>query len=51
MSLSSKREDVKDETPSHNEMVNLAYGLDDRELNPIVKGWVKMIFVENLIIL
>ena len=44
MSLSSKREDVRDDTPSHNEMVNLSYRLDDREFNPIVKEWGKNIW-------
>ena len=43
LSLSSKREDVMDGNPSHNEMVNLYYGLDEREYNPIVKGWGEII--------
>ena len=51
LSLSSKKEDVMDGNRSHNEMVNLAYGLDEREYNPIVKGWGKMIIFEIFIIL
>ena len=38
LSLSFKRKDVRGETSNPNGRVNLAYEMDDREFNPIIKG-------------
>ena len=43
MSFYSKGGDVDDKSSGFNKMVNQGYRMEDREFNPTIRGWGKMI--------